>query len=534
MRNQLVGLVIGSFVLAPALAGQGHWTPPKCDLKSGHALVNSAYLHLKNATETRFDDVRERDLSDANHSLLQAITANGQDKNPAAWYYLARYYVLRSDLLGADSAFRKAETLLPACKEDILFWRRNLLWVPELNVGVAALNAQHYDTALTAFRRAAVIYDAEPQGFTALATAFFNMPDEIFLPDSAFHRMFPNLPDSLVTPTRDSVARTRYDSAAKYFRKGVVAAGDPKFAKERADAIFNLGNAFYAGEQYDSAVAVYSEYLKTVPNDALALTRLADVLVARGHQDSAMAVYATIVAHPDSMDPASLFNAGVSIYNAAPAKPDTEHLSADCRRQRSSGRLTPVQRRVVVATCDSVARQAMKDRDATATGNYRLAAQAFEAGLARNGQSRDGLYNLGTTYFAMRQPDQMLPIAERLVAVDPMNRNSVRLLAQAWQLNGRSDSALFYVTLSDSLLAVDVNVSTFSPGEQGASFSGLVTNFHEAPSTPLTLTFEFLDAAGKAVATQTVDIPAIPAGGNHVIQVQGVGAGIVAWRYRKS
>jgi tetratricopeptide (TPR) repeat protein len=536
MRKQLIGLMFGSLVLAPALAGQGHWVQPRCDLKPGHFLVNSGLLYLKNAAETRFDDVRERDLRDANNSLVQALTTGGQDKNPAAWYYFGRYYVVRNDAVGADSAFRKAEALLPACKDDILYWRRNSLWVPAFNAGVAALNAQQYDSAIASFRRAAVVYDAEPQAFSTLATAFFNMPAAVFLPESAFRRVHPDLPDSAFRVVYDSIALTRYDSAARYFRRAVEAASDPKFVREKKDAMFNMGNAFYAARTYDSAAAAYGEYLKEAPLDAQALARLADVLVASGHKDSAMAVYAHIIAHADSMDPINLFNAGVSIYNAAPEAPDTERMTADCRRDGGARRpgLTALQRRSIVVKCDSVARQASKDRDAAAAGNYRTAARAFEAGLARNGQSRDGLYNLSNAYFALREADKMLLISQRLMAVDPLNRNAVRLVAQAWQLNSHSDSALHYVTLADSLLPFDVNVGSFTPDEQSASLSGLVTNFHSVPSIPLSLTFEFLDGSGKVVATQPLDVPAIPEGANHAFQLQATGAGIVAWRYRKS
>lgn len=536
MHKQLIGLLLGSFALAPALGAQGTWAQPKCDIKPGHFKVNSAVLYLRNAAQTRFDDQREKDLRDANRVLTEALTTDGQDKNPAAWYYLGRYYVVRNDAVGADSAFRKAEALLPACKEDILFWRRNSLWVPAFNAGVAALNAQQYDSAVAAFRRATIIYDVEPQSFTTLATAFFNMPAETFLPDSTFHRMYPNLPDSVAQATRDSISRTRYDSAAKYFRRGYEASWDPKYLRDKHDALFNLGNAFYAAQHYDSAAAVYSEYLKLEPNDAQALARLADVLENSGHMDSAQAVYAYIIAHADSMDPVNLFNAGVSIYNAAPSLPDTERVSSDCRRQRVAGRtgLTVVQRRSITAQCDSVARDTMKTRNAAAAENYRLAAQAFEAGLARNGQNRDGLFNLANAYFALRQGDKMLPVSQRLTAVDPLNRNSVRLVAQAWQLMGRSDSALHYVTIADSLLPVDVSVGSFAPEEQSATLNGIVTNFHTAPSAPLTLAFEFLDVSGKVLATQTVEVPQIAAGENHAFQVQASGAGIVAWRYHKS
>src|SRR5574338_632181 len=167
--RKLIGLTLGSFVLASALAAQG-WVAAKCDIKPGNYLVNSAVLYLRNAAQTRFDDQKKKDLSDAYRSLTQALTSGGQEKNPAAWYYLGRYYVVQNDAYGADSAFRRAETLFPACKDDIWLWRRNSLWVPAFNAGVAALNAQQYDSAIAAFRRAAVIYNEEPQGFTSLAT----------------------------------------------------------------------------------------------------------------------------------------------------------------------------------------------------------------------------------------------------------------------------------------------------------------------------------------------------------------------------
>jgi hypothetical protein len=172
-------------------------------------------------------------------------------------------------------------------------------------------------------------------------------------------------------------------------------------------------------------------------------------------------------------------------------------------------------------------------RDSSASGNYKLAVQAFEAGLAREPLNRDGLYNLTSSYFALHQADKMLSTAQRLVAVDPMNRNSVRLLAQAWQLKKQGDSALYYVTISDSLLPVDVSVGGFGPTDQGATISGVVTNYHNRGSAPLKLIFEFLNKAGTAVTTATADVPAIDANGTHAFQVQATGAGIIAWRYKK-
>src|SRR5207249_4168970 len=84
----------------------------------------------------------------------QALTTGGQEKNPAAWYYLGRYYILTNDAPGMDSAFNKTEALKPDCKTDTDFWRR-YLWVPTFNAGVAAWQANNTDSAIASFRRAA-------------------------------------------------------------------------------------------------------------------------------------------------------------------------------------------------------------------------------------------------------------------------------------------------------------------------------------------------------------------------------------------
>src|SRR5205823_14409849 len=70
-----------------------------------------------------------RRSSDLERVLTQAVTTGKQEKNPAAWYYLGRYYLMADDLAAADSALSKALTLAPACKEDIGLYRRQA-WVP--------------------------------------------------------------------------------------------------------------------------------------------------------------------------------------------------------------------------------------------------------------------------------------------------------------------------------------------------------------------------------------------------------------------
>lgn len=259
---------------APSVAAaQDRWIAPKCDVKPGHFMVNSGLLYLRSATNTNYQAQREKDLRDAQRTLLQAITDNGQDKNGAAWYYLARYYGLIDQLAGADSAFRRAQALLPACKDDIVGWRKTL-WTPVFNQGVQAYKAEKTDSALHYFQLAAAIHP-EPLGVSALAGLFANA--------------------------------NQVDSALKYYdRAAEVAAADTQYVKERREALYNRAVLLYQNERWNDAVASFRAYVTSYPGDVQALAALATAYSRINQGDSAMAIYRQIVERADSAEPSAL------------------------------------------------------------------------------------------------------------------------------------------------------------------------------------------------------------------------------------
>jgi tetratricopeptide (TPR) repeat protein len=483
-------LLLGATSLA---AAQDRWIAPKCDVKPGHFMVNSGLLYLRSATNTNFQSQREKDLRDAQRTLVQAITQNSQDKNGAAWYYLARYYGLSEQLMGADSAFRRAEALLPACKDDIAGWRK-ILWQPVFNQGVQAFNAQKMDSAKYYFEMAAAI-NPEPIGLGVLAGLFANA--------------------------------NQVDSALLYYKRAAEAAGsDTEYTKERREAMYNVAAILYQNQRWSEAAGAFRSYLVVYPTDVQAMAALASAHNQNGHTDSALAIYRQILERADSAEPAALFAAGAAMFNAAPPQPDTAASAAECRKAAK----TPADRR----KCDQEARVARAQHDSLAKSTYRMAVRAFEAGLARAPHSRDGLYNSVSTYYLLGDSARIVPAVRRLIAIDPMNRSALRLAAAAYQMRGVVDSTVYYVTQAESLLVVDVTVQSFRPGEQGAAWQALVTNFHDKPSAALQLTVEFLNTKGEVVATQPGDVPSLPSGGMHDLQLQAAGAGITAWRYRKA
>ncbi|HTD71190.1 MAG TPA: tetratricopeptide repeat protein, partial [Gemmatimonadales bacterium] len=334
-------------VAAPAaLRAQGiGFLPAGCGIKPNTKLVNSGMESLRTGTNTKFADQRTKAFKEAERDLTQAVRADGQEKNPAAWYYLGRYYLAVNDLAGADSALGKALALAPDCKEDIGIYRRQA-WVPVFNTAAAAWQAGNTDSAIAAFRRANQIYRAEPLGFIYLANLFVTRTE----PDSDLKRT-----DAAKYHTDSLIYATRMDSAAKYFRLAVPAASDPKYATERREAWLNVARVYHSEKRYDEAAAAYKEFLAAYPNDVQARANLAELYLRGDQRDSAMAMYAAITAHADSASADDLFGAAGSVLGAIPQTPDTTELDAACgkaSKRKTPATLTP---RQIAARCQAAA-----------------------------------------------------------------------------------------------------------------------------------------------------------------------------------
>jgi len=497
VRNLLVVLLA---MIAAPLSAQGKWPEPKCDLKPGHFLVNSGLLYLKSAHESRYPDQKAKDLRDAQRTLTQALTTGGQEKNPAAWYYLGRYYVLTADASGLDTAFGKAEQLKPACKDDISGWRR-IMWVPVFNAGVAAWQANNTDSAIASFKRASSMLSDEPTSTKYLATLYFNAGQA--------------------------------DSAVAYFRRSAdIAKKDPKYAQDYKDALFNLARIEQSQEHWAQAGATYQEYLAVYPNDPEVLASMGTIYMNTGKKDSAFAIYRQVVAKGDSMGYYTLYRVGAAISQSVPEEPDTGTAGGNCRTTARSAR-PPLTAARIKARCDSVTKGMAAEYLNNSKEAYTLSAQALDASLKLNPYYREALIHRANTALGMRDSVTALEVARRLIAVDPMNKQSIKMMAYAQQANGKVDSTLYYLRLHDSTLTSDVTISQFDSTDAGRDLRGLVTNPRSAPSQPATLVFEFLDNKGTVVATETVQVPAIQPQQSSPIEVHARGPGIVAWRYKK-
>ena len=266
------------------------YVPPECGIKPGHFKVSSGATYLKTGVETEVPENKNRALSSGKKVLLEAIEKNGQEKNPAAWYYLGRTYLQEGDLVGADSALTKAETMMPACKEDVSKVRYTG-WVPLVNGGIDFVKKQNNDSALALFRQANTIYRDKPSAYLNAGVIFANAGQT--------------------------------DSAIAYWEKASEIAERANMVEDRNVATRNLGAMYQKAGRHQDAVKVLEKYLSWAPQDAEVKRALATSYRATGQNDKAAALEKEVGvaaapgagAAPAAAANVGAMNAAIALYN---------------------------------------------------------------------------------------------------------------------------------------------------------------------------------------------------------------------------
>lgn len=259
---------------------------PGCDIKTGHFKVSSAATYLKSAYENPDGPRRERLLRDADRVLREAVTENEQADNGALWYYQGRVNLMQGDLRGADSAFTKAERMIPECAEDIKHYRQRAGTVLTNPAGEFA-NAEKADSALALFRESLVIYRGLPH-------PYYNM--------------------GLLLNKAEQP-----DSAMWYFAKAAeLAAADARFTDLRNLATFNVAAMHQLAGRHEEAVVALRRYVEWVPGDVEARKALAVSLRATGKADEAQALDKDLLAAgtaAGTLTAGDLMSVGVNFFN---------------------------------------------------------------------------------------------------------------------------------------------------------------------------------------------------------------------------
>ena len=522
------------------LAAQESFGPPQapCQLTQSNSKINNGIQALKTAVEK--PDQRATQLAQARKALTDAIVQDGQSGNPAAWYYLGRHAVLAGDAAAADTAFARAASLAPACAADIATYRDEL-WGKLVNDALTVSQDGKLDSALALLHAAARLEPHNPKAFATAealyasrgnddsAYAYYRLAgrsagdDTTYASDkrealsNAWHLLVRKVQghpaaqraarvrgslDSLQRAiTADSIVLARLvgSSQSRKARGAKLAPADQQlFTRDstaRAQAVARGRSALAAALQqlvadstaltaaFAPAIGALNEYVAAFPADVDAATTLATLYAQSGHGNQAAAVFDSLGAHAKNLDPDALFGPGVRLVGQ---------------------------------------------------GLYQPGARALALGLARNPYRREALFSLAIAYYQLHDSTALLPAAQRLAALDPLNRASLKLVAAGWDFRRERDSAKAYVARADTGIAVEISVVSFIPDSAGAGIAGLATNLKATPSKPAHLTVELLDVGGQVVATLTQDLPALSPRQSQAFDLKASGRGIAGWRYRAS
>lgn len=166
----------------------------------------------------------------------------------------------------------------------------------------------------------------------------------------------------------------------------------------------------------------------------------------------------------------------------------------------------------------------------------------YEGALAKNANIRDANYFLAYMYYEAKQPEKMLPLTERLIAIDPSNGDNYLMRAYAYQLmtaaerDPRKKAELqkqqdtFAGRENAMATQHKLLITRFERRATGAALGGTIENFGKAPKS-FALKMEFLDTAGNVVETMTSDVANVKPGERGTFEFTATKPGIVAYRY---
>ena len=274
--------------VAKAMAQQKSLLPPFCKSGTGGtAKINDLIADFKGALSNADAAKRTAGIAKAREGFARAIVQQGQGENPAAWIYLGRAYLYQGDIVGADTAFGRAEKLAPDCASETVR-SRQIAWTPLVNDGITFANANNPDSATVLFRQANAIYRESPSAFANLGVIFAN--------------------------------KTQNDSAAAYFKQAMdIASRDTTFRDEQKFATLNLGIVQARDRKYDESIVTLEAYRKLAPDDKNGGTALHAAYCGANQNDKALPLEKELGLPPCSVaggDASSLVDKGVAAFNA--------------------------------------------------------------------------------------------------------------------------------------------------------------------------------------------------------------------------
>ena len=236
--------------------------------------------------------LRQERVERALELALEGIEAD--PPNPIHYYLAGTAYARLGQTVAADSMFVEAERIYPAYELDIEP-EREQAWAEAFNEGIEAFGTDDIDGAFEAWRRAAAVYDLQPDAHRNLAVVLSG--------------------------------EGRYDEAADIYQEALAGLGRRPATRllteeevaERGDLVLeiegNLAQLLLFSGRFPEAEPLLREQLGRQPDDMDLRRDLARALTGMGRDAEATDLYISLLS-AGVLDPTEIFNVGVALFRS--------------------------------------------------------------------------------------------------------------------------------------------------------------------------------------------------------------------------
>lgn len=441
----------------------------------------------------RSSDEEKRALYEqALESAKQAIQEDSA--NPQGYFVAGQAYANLDDFENADLAWDKAEELYPPFATELMSERENA-WVRAYNLAIGELQADNLDGAIRYMELADAIYQGRPEARMQLGFLY--------------------------------AQRNETDKAISAYRGALdILRGTPPFEMDeamKADwasneemVVSNLAHLLTSAGRDSEAEELYREILTTDPQNVRARVGLAEVLVKQGRTEEAEQLYNELLSGAD-LSYNHYLMIGVAMFQA-------EQYERSAYAFRQAVRVNPYSR----------------------DGYYNLAQALFmyadeledQRQAASGAQARELGQQIGAAY------EELATSAEKVLELDPFNRNIIAYMARAYQAlhEMASDNATkdqFRKKIQEALdrhegAELEIMDISITPSDTEVTLTGRLLNLKVAEGAPIRLRFNMLDTAGTVIGSNEVSVsaPAANATTDFRVTVQ-INGELAGWSYAR-
>lgn len=341
---------------------------------------------------------------------------------------------------------------------------------------------------------------------------------------------------------RGEAQTASYQAALAQAQQGITADAQNAYHYFQAgQAQVGLGNLAAADSMFDRTVAVCPEFGALVTEDremAWARTYQAGMdAYQAGDTAAALRSWESAVVIDDTKVD-TWFNLGVVHDNQG----NVDQAVAAYRRALALVKAAPADSNTVNQRSVIVQGLLKSGTDYFAAENFRMASEMFGMVTTEDPNSRDAWYNNALSLYKAESWDALVPVARRLVEIDPLNYNARIILFSAYKAISDSASstavenqnrqlALETLTAADGL-PVQLEGVQLTSADNTHTITGTVKGAAAPAGRPVVLNFTVYSITGPiGTATATVQAPAKDQTAPFTLTVNGAGVG-TGYSYR--